>query len=100
MRYVLRELEKQVVTAAKNFPARKAVSDLDIALPDGTGDGPYLEALRADLDAALPMIWGRRISCVFFGGGTPSLFSPTAIGRPWPESRPMTAGRTLIRSAT
>ncbi len=39
----------------------------------------YLEALRADLDAALPMIWGRRISSVFFGGGTPSLLSPPGL---------------------
>lgn len=41
----------------------------------------YLEALRADLEAALPLVWGRRIVSVFLGGGTPSLFSPDAIGR-------------------
>ncbi|MGC9163313.1 MAG: radical SAM family heme chaperone HemW [Thiomonas sp.] len=39
----------------------------------------YLAALRADLDAALPLIWGRRVISVFIGGGTPSLFSPDAI---------------------
>ncbi|MBX3621063.1 MAG: oxygen-independent coproporphyrinogen III oxidase-like protein [Rhizobacter sp.] len=39
----------------------------------------YLAALRADLEAALPFIWGRRIHSVFIGGGTPSLFSPEAI---------------------
>jgi oxygen-independent coproporphyrinogen-3 oxidase len=39
----------------------------------------YLAALRADLDAALPLIWGRRVVSVFIGGGTPSLFSPDAI---------------------
>ena len=33
----------------KNFPARKAVSDLDVALPDGTGDDAYLEALAHHL---------------------------------------------------
>ena len=39
----------------------------------------YLDALRADLDAALPLVWGRRVSSIFIGGGTPSLFSPAAI---------------------
>ena len=39
----------------------------------------YVQALLADLDAALPLIWGRRISSVFIGGGTPSLFSPSSI---------------------
>ncbi|WP_425444128.1 radical SAM family heme chaperone HemW [Thiomonas intermedia] len=39
----------------------------------------YLAALRADLDAALPLVWGRRVISVFIGGGTPSLFSPEAI---------------------
>lgn len=35
---------------AGNFPFRKVASDIDIALPDGTGDGPYLAALDAALD--------------------------------------------------
>jgi putative oxygen-independent coproporphyrinogen III oxidase len=39
----------------------------------------YLNALRLDLQAALPFIWGRRIHSVFIGGGTPSLFTPEAI---------------------
>ncbi|MBS0442927.1 MAG: oxygen-independent coproporphyrinogen III oxidase-like protein [Proteobacteria bacterium] len=39
----------------------------------------YLAALRADLEAALPFVWGRRVLSVFIGGGTPSLFSPDAI---------------------
>lgn len=41
----------------------------------------YLDALRADLEAALPLIWGRPVHSVFIGGGTPSLFSPEAIDR-------------------
>ncbi|MCW7541039.1 radical SAM family heme chaperone HemW [Aquabacterium sp. A7-Y] len=41
----------------------------------------YLEALRADLEAALPAVWGRRIHSIFIGGGTPSLFSPDSIDR-------------------
>jgi putative oxygen-independent coproporphyrinogen III oxidase len=40
---------------------------------------PYLGALRADLEASLPLVWGRRIHSIFIGGGTPSLFPPEAI---------------------
>ena len=39
--------------AEKNFPARKARSTLDVALPDGTGDADYLSALESHLPAAL-----------------------------------------------
>ena len=48
------------------------------------GDLPeqrYVDALIADLEAALPLIWGRTIHSIFIGGGTPSLFSPQAIDR-------------------
>ena len=41
----------------------------------------YLDALTADLEAALPLIWGRSVHSVFIGGGTPSLFSPASIDR-------------------
>ncbi len=41
----------------------------------------YLDALRADLDAALPLIWGRSVISVFIGGGTPSLISPQGLER-------------------
>lgn len=41
----------------------------------------YLDALVADLEAALPLIWGRSVHSVFLGGGTPSLFSPASIDR-------------------
>jgi acetoin utilization deacetylase AcuC-like enzyme len=37
----------------KNFPFRKEISDLDVALPDGTGDADYLGALSAHLSTAL-----------------------------------------------
>jgi len=39
----------------------------------------YVQALVADLEFALPQIWGRRVYSIFFGGGTPSLFSARAI---------------------
>jgi oxygen-independent coproporphyrinogen-3 oxidase len=41
----------------------------------------YLDALCADLEAALPFIWGRRVHTIFIGGGTPSLFAPESIDR-------------------
>lgn len=39
----------------------------------------YVAALLTDLEAQLPRIWGRTVSSVFIGGGTPSLFSGAAI---------------------
>jgi len=39
----------------------------------------YIEALIADLESALPLIWGRKVYTVFFGGGTPSMFSAAGI---------------------
>src|SRR5436305_2792084 len=44
-------------------------------------ESAYVDALIADLEFALPSIWGRRVVSVFIGGGTPSLFSPAAIDR-------------------
>ena len=44
-----------------------------------TPERRYIDALISDLDHSLPKIWGRRVYSIFFGGGTPSLFSATAI---------------------
>src|SRR5664280_92865 len=41
----------------------------------------YVDALIADLEASLPLVWGRRIHTIFIGGGTPSLFEPAEIER-------------------
>lgn len=41
----------------------------------------YAQALMADLEAALPMVWGRPVHSVFLGGGTPSMFDPDFIDR-------------------
>ncbi len=41
----------------------------------------YLDALQADLEQALPDIWGRQVHTVFIGGGTPSLLSAAGIDR-------------------
>lgn len=51
----------------------------------------YLDALTRDLEGALPDVWGREVSSVFIGGGTPSLFTPAGI------DRLLTTLRTLLR---
>jgi putative oxygen-independent coproporphyrinogen III oxidase len=56
------------------------------ALPEAA----YLAALERDLTAALPLVWGREVTSVFIGGGTPSLFSAEAI------DRLLTFARTLL----
>ena len=52
-------------------------------------EAAYLEALLGDLraQAHAPPLAGRRLTSVFMGGGTPSLFSPAAIGRVLEEAR-------------
>ena len=42
-------------------------------------EAEYVAALITDLQSALPLIWGRPLVSVFFGGGTPSLLSPAAV---------------------
>jgi oxygen-independent coproporphyrinogen-3 oxidase len=51
---------------------------------EATGGFPeteYIDALRTDLEAALPLIWGRKIYTIFIGGGTPSLLSAAGLDR-------------------
>lgn len=47
----------------------------------GVPEDRYIDAVIADLEQALPLIWGRSVHSIFLGGGTPSLFSPAAIDR-------------------
>jgi putative oxygen-independent coproporphyrinogen III oxidase len=54
-------------------------------------EAAYIDALSRDLESALPQIWGRKIRSVFFGGGTPSLFSPAGIARILETVRMLTA---------
>ncbi len=49
--------------------------------PGALPQSRYLDALRCDLEAALPFVWGRRVHSIFIGGGTPSLFDPENIDR-------------------
>ena len=48
---------------------------------DSLPEDRYIDALIADLEHDLPRVWGRPVQSIFFGGGTPSLFSPAAIDR-------------------
>ena len=45
----------------------------------GIPEAEYVKALLADVEQELPLVWGRSIESIFIGGGTPSLFSATAI---------------------
>ncbi len=54
-----------------DFNSHEAKSDLP--------EQQYVAALIRDLELALPQIWGRKVYTVFFGGGTPSLFSAQSI---------------------
>src|SRR5213595_1131301 len=47
--------------------------------PDTLPIDDYVAALAKDLEQDLPLVWGRAVHSVFFGGGTPSLFPPAAI---------------------
>jgi putative oxygen-independent coproporphyrinogen III oxidase len=53
-------------------------------------EADYVAALIADLESALPLVWGRQVTSIFFGGGTPSLFSGKSI------DTLLTAFRTLL----
>ncbi len=52
-----------------------------VAHHDGIPEAAYIDALIADLEAALPQVWGRRVLSVFIGGGTPSLLSEAGLDR-------------------
>jgi len=55
--------------------------DFNSHAAQGIPEVAYIDALMLDLEQALPDIWGRKIHTVFFGGGTPSLFSAAGIDR-------------------
>ncbi len=51
------------------------------AQPDKLPETAYIDALIRDLEHDLPRVWGRRVTSIFMGGGTPSLFSPEALDK-------------------
>ncbi|MBM3117296.1 radical SAM family heme chaperone HemW [Jeongeupia naejangsanensis] len=48
---------------------------------DATLESQYIDALIADLESCLPLVWGRPVTSIFMGGGTPSLFSAESMDR-------------------
>jgi len=64
------------VHGASNFPFNKACSDLDIGLPDGSGDDPFLDAVRSGVDRAL----GQGVDMAFFVAGADA-FEGDRLGR-------------------
>jgi oxygen-independent coproporphyrinogen-3 oxidase len=48
---------------------------------EGVPEAAYLDALARDIEAALPIVWGRAVISVFVGGGTPSLLSAAGVER-------------------
>ncbi len=65
------------IHGAKNFPFRKEVSDLDVALPDGADDGVFLEALEDGLERALERS-GAELA-IYLAGADP--FEDDRLGR-------------------
>jgi len=59
--------------AREAFPSNKEGGQIRIP------EKEYVAALIRDLELALPLIWGRKIHTVFFGGGTPSLLSGESV---------------------
>lgn len=51
------------------------------ALKDNLPEQEYVDVLLLNLEQHLPLIWGRRIISIFMGGGTPSLFSGSALNK-------------------
>ena len=49
------------------------------AVKGGLPGDQYVQALLKDLELELPLVWGRAVHSIFFGGGTPSLFSAEQI---------------------
>ncbi len=65
------------IHGARNFPLRKEQSDLDVELPDGTGDVEYLEALGEGLWQAIHR--ARADLAIYLAGADP--FEGDRLGR-------------------
>ena len=57
------------------------------AIPENPPTEEYIQALVADLEQDLPLVWGRPVQSIYFGGGTPSLFSAGQIALFLSEAR-------------
>ncbi len=65
------------VHGARNYPLRKEVSDLDIEMPDRTGDAEYLAAVQRGLTHALDV--GRPDIAIYLAGADP--YEHDTLGR-------------------
>lgn len=83
------------IHAEKNFPARKARSTLDVALPDGTGDAAYLDTLAATL---LPMLDDYRPDLILYQAGIDPL-ADDRLGRLALTGAGLVARETLVAEA-
>ncbi len=75
------EVARKMPLASVPHGGAPGLSRPSAGLLDGAQEQRYVDAVIADLEAALPLVWGRNIHSIFIGGGTPSLFSPQAIDR-------------------
>lgn len=80
------------VHSARNYPHDKAISDCDVALPDGTGDAHYLEALTLGLELAFERA---RPDVVFYLAGADA-FEGDRLGRLALSKRGLAARDTLV----
>lgn len=62
---------------ARNYPTRKEISDVDVALPDGARDDAYLSALERELRA---LVWHHSPELIFYQAGVDGLAEDT-LGR-------------------
>jgi oxygen-independent coproporphyrinogen-3 oxidase len=62
-----------------DFNSHEATPVLSLSEGGGIPEQEYVAALVRDLELALPLIWGRKVYTVFFGGGTPSLLSGESV---------------------
>jgi oxygen-independent coproporphyrinogen-3 oxidase len=62
-----------------DFNSHEAKPVLSMSKGGGLPEREYVAALVRDLEMALPLIWGRKVYTVFFGGGTPSLLSGESV---------------------
>jgi oxygen-independent coproporphyrinogen-3 oxidase len=62
-----------------DFNSHEAKPGLSLSKGGSFPEQEYVAALVRDMEMALPLIWGRKVYTVFFGGGTPSLLSGDAV---------------------
>ena len=85
------------VNGFRNYPFRRVPGDVDVDLPDGTGDDPYLEALAEVLPAALRR--GRPDLCFVLAGADPyegDRLGRLALTKPGLEARDALVRDTLV----